>query len=241
MRLTHETAKREFESNHAPTWHPIILHRYQDTVEELLLSSPASIGSMVDMETFERFKESHGFQPFLCRFQECPKAVEGLASVSERDKHEKIHCRRWKCADAQCPLNSQGCRSAQALREHNQKYHAAQCFFSKPTSHSDTSRSDGGDLIDIIGARKNSSSSETEFPCGGKMKDGYAWGCGQVFQSADALKEHYSTPEGSECISELHTRVDDTARPSKKLKRAKKLIQTPRVSTGGMAPRRQVT
>lgn len=47
------------------------------------------------------------------------------------------------------------------------------------------------------------------YVCGGKLKNGTAWGCGKKFARSDALGRHFKTGNGRKCITPLY---EETAR-----------------------------
>ncbi len=196
--------KRSHEARFAPTWHTLIFQRYQDTIDDLLSSCGADFQETLNLEFFERFKNIYGSLPFACRFRDCPRALDGFAVLTERERHEKVHYRRWRCADPECPFYSHGWESARALVRHNQEYHLMKQSFHDEEGNSRLLKTSGGREKEVDRIGSDVSLVGTEFLCRGTLGSGDIWGCGQVFTSAPALKAHYRTTVGFECISKLY-------------------------------------
>ena len=196
--------KRSHEARFAPTWHTLIFQRYQDTIDDLLSSCGAEFHETLDSESFERFKNIYGSLPFACRFRDCPRALDGFIILAERERHEKVHYRRWRCADLECPFYSRGWESARALVRHNQEYHLMRQAFHDEEGNPSPLITSGGREEEVDRIDRDVPLAGTEFLCRGTLKSGDIWGCGEVFNSASALKAHYRTTVGFGCIGKLY-------------------------------------
>src|SRR5258708_2093611 len=89
----------EYEIKNDPTVLSEIRQRYQGIFECLLDSSSSTNWSGVSEQLANRFKETYANSAFVCHYHQCPRALDGFTSAKERDKHETIHNKRFKCAD----------------------------------------------------------------------------------------------------------------------------------------------
>ena len=158
----------------------------------------------LDMESFERFKKTYGSLPFVCRFRNCPRGLEGFVTLKQREQHEAVHYRRWNCGDTKCLFYARGWRSARALVQHNQMYHIKPQAFPSWEGKVEPAKSTEKQLAVAKGIREDNPQSKEEYVCSGVLPSGETWGCGQGFVNAAALKAHFRTTVGFECIKELY-------------------------------------
>ena len=164
----------------------------------------SDLPEMLDKDCFERFKKTYGSLPFVCRFRDCPRGLDGFLTLKQREQHEAIHYRRWNCEDLKCPFYAKGWRSARALVQHNQMYHIKPQAFPSLEGENQTAKSSENKLATTENVQNNGSQPNKVFVCSGLLPSGETWGCGQDFESAAALKAHFRTTTGFECIRELY-------------------------------------
>ena len=172
--------------------------------------SSSHLPETLDKESFERFKKTYGSLPFVCRFRDCPRGLDGFLTLNLREQHEAVHYRRWNCGDSKCPFYAKGWKSARALVQHNQMYHSKPQAFPSMEGNTQTAHSSGKQLATPEDVRNDSSQLNKVFVCSGLLPSGEAWGCRQDFVSAAALKAHFRSTAGFGCIKELY---DNTAGP----------------------------
>lgn len=192
--------QRAYEAKYDPTWYSQICHRYQDTMEELLAAN-AEMPSTLDLESVDRFKNVHGACPFVCRYPKCIRAFDGFSSSSQRDQHEILHYRRWKCGDPNCLSFETGFNSARALVQHNQTQHWTPTAFPRFNKSIDPP----SQLDDGAASKEKLNPKEKTFICSGTLPSRNKWGCGETFSNAAALKAHFRTTIGFNCIQELYS------------------------------------
>ena len=76
----------------------------------------------------------HGWEPYLCRYRDCPRAIQGFISSVLRQEHENSHTPRFRCSDTACEVLGSGLVSRAALNKHNKKYHDDNSLAAIPTS-----------------------------------------------------------------------------------------------------------
>ena len=76
----------------------------------------------------------HGWEPYLCRYRDCPRAIQGFISSFLRQEHENSHTQRFRCSDTACEVLGSGLVSRAALNKHNKKYHDGNSLAAIPTS-----------------------------------------------------------------------------------------------------------
>ena len=74
-------------------------------------------------DNVHEFKIRHSESAFLCRWSGCIWASAGFQSIAEREKHEMMHTRRFRCSDPNCDFAQNGFSSRHALQKHTLKYH----------------------------------------------------------------------------------------------------------------------
>ena len=84
--------------------------------------------------TSEDFATRHGWEPYLCRYRDCPRAIQGFNSSFLRQEHENSHVPRFRCSDTACEVLGSGLVSRAALNKHNKKYHDDNSLAAIPTS-----------------------------------------------------------------------------------------------------------
>lgn len=174
---------------------------------EELVAADAEMPSDLDPESVYQFKSVHGACPFVCRHPKCIRAFDGFLSSYQCDQHEMIlHYRRWKCDNPNCPSFVTGFNSTRALVQHNQSHHwtpAAFPGFNDGMEGPDPS----GPPDDWTKNKKKSNSRDQSFHCGGTLPSQKKWGCEEIFPTAAALKAHFRTTIGSNCIQEIYSKT----------------------------------
>ena len=80
------------------------------------------------------FATRHGWEPYLCRYRDCPRAIQGFNSSVLRQEHENSHTPRFRCNDVACEVLGSDLISRTALNKHNKKYHDGNSLAAIPTS-----------------------------------------------------------------------------------------------------------
>ena len=70
----------------------------------------------------KEFKARHSPGGYICRYQGCPRAVQGFNSTVLRESHEESHIPKFRCTELKCSFNG-AFKSRAALRSHAKKYH----------------------------------------------------------------------------------------------------------------------
>lgn len=122
------------ENNHGPTLFPLIRARYQRFVEEILGSEQVSDTGLSD------FKARHDSCAFLCRYPNCPRALQGYKTLELRQTHEKSHKPRFRCAEATCGFFGSRFSTRAAAKRHAAQYHDEERTASIPDSLGEASR-----------------------------------------------------------------------------------------------------
>ena len=71
----------------------------------------------------EKFKQAYSDSAFICCYRECDRYSDGFSSSAERDEHEKMHAKPFRCGDPTCEFWARGFTSKTGLLKHNRKYH----------------------------------------------------------------------------------------------------------------------
>ncbi len=108
------------------------MQRYQDMTESAL-SDPDFTIQGVDATLIAKFTEAYGDTAFMCRYRRCPRSTDGFETAKKRQKHEFLHTKRLKCADATCEFYISGFSTKSALQAHNRRYHAKAPSAAVPT------------------------------------------------------------------------------------------------------------
>ena len=87
-----------------------------------------------DNATPDDFATRHGWEPYLCRYRGCPRAIQGFNSSVLRQEHENSHAPRFRCSDTACEVLGSSLPSRAALSRHNKKYHDGNSLAAIPTS-----------------------------------------------------------------------------------------------------------
>ena len=177
---------------------------------EELMTVDAEMPSGLDPESVIQFKSVHGTCPFVCRYPKCIRAFDGFSSSYQRDQHETVlHYRRWKCDNPNCPSFVTGFNSARALVQHNQSHHWTPAAF-PGFNDGIEGPNPPGPSDDWATNKKTSNPRDQSFICSGTLPSKKKWGCGEGFSTAAALKAHFRTTVGFNCIQELYS---ETATP----------------------------
>lgn len=113
--------KYELENN--PTYFSEVLRRYQNTVE-FLLDLPTSDGvEGISQEDLDFFKKTYMDSSYVCRYGQCPRAWNGFRSRKDRESHETLHVKPFKCAVKTCEFYNAGFATKSALQRHDERYH----------------------------------------------------------------------------------------------------------------------
>lgn len=96
-----------------------MLTTYQETVRSLLNES---YHPGVSAEELEMFKSHFRTSAFTCRLKSCPRATLGFETHKCQFEHEMTHLRKFRCTVPGCQFPHPV--SAQALKNHNKKYHS---------------------------------------------------------------------------------------------------------------------
>ena len=80
------------------------------------------------------FATRHGWEPYLCRYRDCPRAIQGFNSSVLRQEHENSHAPRFRCNHVACEVLGSDLASRTALNKHNKKYHDGNSLAAIPTS-----------------------------------------------------------------------------------------------------------
>lgn len=115
-----------YEVENDPTYFSEVLRHYQSTVESLLSHSTSETLEAIDQEDLNYFRKTYGDSSYVCRYRQCPRASNGFRSQKDREAHEVLHVKRFKCADTSCEFYTVGFASKNALKTHDQKYHTKQ-------------------------------------------------------------------------------------------------------------------
>src|SRR5205085_11743982 len=112
-----------FELENDPTFFSEISQRYQTAVEFLLNYPDSCAPRGITHGELAHFQNTYGPLAFICRYRNCPRALNGFWSAGKRDQHELTHTRRLKCVHPTCAFYVYGFTSQRALQIHNETYH----------------------------------------------------------------------------------------------------------------------
>ena len=170
-------------------------------MEELL--SPTVVVPDWEQGALDQFRKLYGHSSFACRHSLCAASLERYLTIDERGKHEQSHFERWKCDDPQCLFFGKGLTSPQALKSHNQKYHAKAI----PVVNTPNASQIIGSVVHRSNQENNTSAkrscSAQSVRCRGTLPSGGIWGCGDSFLDAPALRAHWLSPSGLKCKDAL--------------------------------------
>lgn len=96
----------------------VMLAAYQETVRSILDQSDHP---GISAEELELFKSQFRSSAFTCRLKSCPRATLGFETENYRLEHEITHVRKFRCTFPDCHFPP--FVSAQALKNHTNKYH----------------------------------------------------------------------------------------------------------------------
>lgn len=167
--------------------------------------SSSDVPETLDIESFERFKKTYGSLPFVCRLRDFSRGLDGFITLKQREQHQAVHYRHWNYGHPKCPFYARGWRLVRALVQHNQMYHIKAQAFPSLEGKTETVNSTEKELAIPEDVRKDSPQPKKELVCSGVLPSGKIWGSGQDFVSAAALKAHFRTTVGFECIKELYS------------------------------------
>ncbi len=71
---------------------------------------------------------------YICRYQNCPRAIQGFISSDLRQEHENSHAPSFRCSDSACVFFGRELKNRTAMKQHNDKYHSDDGLAAIPTS-----------------------------------------------------------------------------------------------------------
>lgn len=106
-----------------PTKFSEISQSYQAIVRSLVDCDVDNPPDSIRPHELETFRRIYLDSAFICRYRECDRYSDGFRTSEERDAHEKMHAKPFRCADPTCEFWARGFTSKTGLQKHNGKYH----------------------------------------------------------------------------------------------------------------------
>jgi uncharacterized Zn-finger protein len=145
---------------------------------------------------------------YFCSFPSCLLATVGCATIKELQKHENEAHGTFDFDEEddfpeepveKVSFSCDQC-NAKFTRKYNLNIHMRS--HNAPNQKQFACSSCGKEFARLGDRTRHQStfhSAPKSFTCGGKLKNGNDWGCGQVFNRADTLTRHYKSEKGRNC------------------------------------------